>query len=84
MHIGASKVQLSLHTGVQYVASETQAEIVNTRVTSFASVSSCLDHGAHVISAHLAPVLSKLTQHHAEADTISRVRCSRQLRTGYQ
>jgi len=70
MHFGASKVQLSLHTGVHDVASETNVETGNIRVTSFASVSSCLDHGAHAIWAHLTPVLSKLTQNHPEVDTI--------------
>jgi len=67
MHFGASKVQLSLHTGIQYLADD---KVGKASVKSFATVSSCLDHGAHAIWAHLTPVLSRLAQSHPEVDTI--------------
>ena len=67
MHFGASKVQISLHTGVQYVVN---AETGKTCVKSFATASSNLDHSAHAVWAHLTPVLSKLSDDHPEVDTI--------------
>src|SRR6476469_1973897 len=67
MHFGASKVQISLHTGVQYVRG---AEGSGTAVQTFATVSSCLDHGAHAIWAHLKPVLMEIQGKHPEVDTL--------------
>ncbi|CAH0546986.1 unnamed protein product [Brassicogethes aeneus] len=64
MHFGASKVQLSLHTGVKYTKS-----FGNIKTTSFATSSDCLDHGAHAIWAHLNPILLKLNEF-PEIDTI--------------
>lgn len=57
MHFGASKVQLSLHTGVQY-----RMRFGKPETTSFASVSECLDHGAHAVWAHLTPILTRLKE----------------------
>lgn len=64
MHFGASKVQLSLHTGVQY-------EVKNDEVSSqsFTSVSDCLDHASFAIWAHLKPILVKINEN-PKFDTI--------------
>ena len=67
MHFGASKVQLSLHTGVQYLYN---TNIGTNIVESFATVSTCLDHSAPAIWAHLGPVLHKLNDKHPEVNTI--------------
>ena len=37
---------------------------------SFATASSCLDHGAHAVWTHLSPILTKLSHDHPEVDTI--------------
>jgi len=66
MHFGASKVRISLHTGVQYVHGPNET----VAVESFATVSSCLDHGAHAIWAHLKPVLSAIHEKHPEVNTL--------------
>lgn len=66
MHFGASKVQISLHTGVKYVVDSNG----NTIVESFTTVSSCLDHGAHAIWAHLKPVLLSISVEHPEVNTM--------------
>ena len=52
---------------IQYLADD---KVGKASVKSFATVSSCLDHGAHAIWAHLTPVLSRLAQSHPEVDTI--------------
>ena len=65
MHFGASKVQLSLHTGVQYTCGAKESS-----PKSFATVSSCLDHGAHAIWAHLQPVLQDINAKNPEIDTM--------------
>lgn len=54
MHFGASKVKLSLHTGVQYSKKD---ELVTQ---SFTTVSQNLEHTAPGIWAHLIPVLKKI------------------------
>jgi len=52
MHFGASKPQLSLHTGIVYVGQEPE--------TSFTTVSDCLEHGPAGVWAHLMPVLNMI------------------------
>lgn len=54
MHFGASKVQLSLHTGVKYSRDQ------DLKTQSFATVSKELEHGAPAIWAHMEPILSKI------------------------
>lgn len=54
MHFGASKANLSLHTGVQYSKKE------ELTPKCFATVSKDLDHSAPGIWAHLRPVLSEI------------------------
>jgi hypothetical protein len=53
MHLGSSKKQISLHTGVAYTAEKT---------LSFCTVSDCLQYGPCSIWAHLQPVLEYLRQ----------------------
>ncbi|XP_033736384.1 uncharacterized protein LOC117324573 [Pecten maximus] len=53
MHFGASQRQISLHTGVAYVAEKT---------FSFCTASDCLKHGPAAIWAHLHPVISNLKE----------------------
>lgn len=54
MHFGASKKQLSLHTGVKYLKDQ---EII---IKSFATVSEQLEHGAHAIWAHVKPIFKDI------------------------
>lgn len=56
MHFGASKLQLSLHTGVQYIKEE------KLQAKSFTTISENLEHAAPGIWAHLNPVLKKIAQ----------------------
>jgi len=51
MHFGASRQQLSLHTGVFYYKVGDKVE-----KKSFGTFSSNLDHGAHAIIAHMDPI----------------------------
>ncbi|WAR24778.1 hypothetical protein MAR_038447 [Mya arenaria] len=51
VHFGASKQQISLHTGIAYLGDDK---------VSFCSVSDCLKHGPAAIWAHLAPVITYL------------------------
>lgn len=48
MHFGASRRQISLHTGVAYIAD---------KVYPFCTVSDCLKHGPAAIWAHMEPVI---------------------------
>lgn len=52
-HFGASKRQISIHTGVAYTHNQT---------ISFATVSDCLKHGPGAIWAHMDPVLTYVKQ----------------------
>lgn len=61
MHFGASKVQLSLHTGVQYFHEN------NLVTKSFANVSKELDHSAPAIWAHVEPIFTEIKP---EVDTL--------------
>ena len=58
MHFGASKKQVTLHTGVAYVGP-------NAKATSFCTVSDSLQHGPGAIWAHLDPVLDNIQSKHA-------------------
>ncbi|WAR26590.1 hypothetical protein MAR_012294 [Mya arenaria] len=51
VHFGASKQQISLHTGIAYLGDDK---------VLFCSVSDCLKHGPAAIWAHLAPVITYL------------------------
>ncbi|CAH1233436.1 unnamed protein product [Diabrotica balteata] len=57
MHFGASKKQISLHTGVYYYRTESDALV---KSQSFCSVSDNLDHQSHAIWAHLHTILLEL------------------------
>lgn len=62
MHFGASKKQITLHTGVYYVGA-------NSKATSFCSLSDSLQHGPEAVWAHLQPVLDSVQANEA-IDTI--------------
>lgn len=62
MHFGASKRQITLHTGV-YRFGESEKSV------SFCSVSDSLEHGPAAIWAHLEPVLNTIKRN-ANIDTI--------------
>lgn len=59
MHFGASKKQISLHTGIYYYR-ETYESSVKSQ--TFCSVSNNLDHQAHAIWAHLDEILLQLAR----------------------
>lgn len=63
MHFGASKLHLSLHTGVQYITKE------QLETKSFSTVSKVLDHAAPGIWTHLKPVF-KLIARNEIIDTL--------------
>lgn len=56
MHFGASKRQISIHTGVAYWGNKTGREMA-----SFATVSDNLDHNAYAIWCHMKPILRWLS-----------------------
>jgi len=55
VHFGASQQQVTLHTGVVYIAQEHW---------SFASISPSLYHGPEAVWAHLQPVLQEIQYRH--------------------
>ncbi|XP_063363882.1 uncharacterized protein LOC134652649 [Cydia amplana] len=59
VRFGASKGQLSIHTGVFYARNNTSLETV-----SFATVSDNLDHQAHAVWGHLKSALQKILSGH--------------------
>lgn len=63
LHFGASKVQITLHTGVLYIKD-------NHRPTSFCSISPANIHSPEAIWAHLAPILRYLKITHPQVDTL--------------
>ena len=63
VHYGASKRQISLHTGVCYVGPD---GIANT----FCSLSENLQHSPPSIWAHMKPVLDQLQKNHPQVDTL--------------
>ena len=62
MHFGASKRQITLHTGVQYLS--------NAEPVSFCSISDSLEHNPAGIWGHLTPVLDDLAKEHPQIDTL--------------
>ncbi|XP_046554961.1 uncharacterized protein LOC124264267 isoform X2 [Haliotis rubra] len=63
MHFGASKKQLSLHTGVYFCKNENGPQ-------TFCTVSENLDHSPGSIWAHLKPILRQVEQNHPNVDTL--------------
>lgn len=63
MHFGASKRQITLHTGVYYTGSEKKPHC-------FSSVSDSLEHGPSAIWCHIDPVLDEIQERNPEIDTI--------------
>jgi hypothetical protein len=63
MHFGASKSQITLHTGVYYVKQQSNP-------TSFCTVSDSLNHSLAGIWAYLGPVLDEIQRHFPQIDTI--------------
>ena len=62
-HFGASKKQISLHTGVYYLGHDGEAN-------TFCTISESLKHGPAAIWAHLDTVLNLIQNKHPEIDTI--------------
>ncbi|KYM96050.1 hypothetical protein ALC62_13300 [Cyphomyrmex costatus] len=65
VHFGASKTQLSLHTGVFCFKKSQEKKCV-----SFTTVSECLRHDAPAIWAHLKPILSLIKSFVPKLDVI--------------
>lgn len=66
VHFGASKKQVSLHTGAYYYRTKSgEVECV-----SFCSVSECLRHDASAVWAHLQPVLAEITKKLTHVDVL--------------
>ncbi len=63
MHFGASKRQITLHTGIYYVGSPVQSQ-------SFCTVSDSLSHGSGAIRAHLEPVLVNIKKAHPNVEQV--------------
>jgi hypothetical protein len=61
-HFGASKSQITLHTGVYYKGPHCIPQ-------TFCSLSDSLEHGPSGIWAHLGPVLDDIQANHPEVDT---------------
>lgn len=64
MHFGASKKQLTLHTGVAYTGNKT------AKPKTFCTVSESLHHGPAAIWAHLKPVIEDIKTSEPIIDTI--------------
>ena len=62
-HFGASKEQLSLQTGIFYMAGKDKG-------VSFCTVSENLHHGPPAVWCHLEPVLTYITSNYKEIDTV--------------
>lgn len=63
MHFGASKHQLSLHTGVYYIGN-------NSNQTTFCTVSENLNHGPPAIWAHLKPIIKRIKDSNPEVSSV--------------
>jgi len=61
VHFGASQQQVTLHTGVVYIAHDHW---------SFASISPSLYHGPEAVWAHLQPVLQEIQQRHPSVKVV--------------
>jgi hypothetical protein len=60
MHFGASKKQITLHTGVVYTMHSSE---------TFCAMSNFLEHGPQAVWAYLRPTLDKLLQRNKGIDT---------------
>lgn len=67
VHFGASKKQISLHTGLYYYYDDKTGAIKNQ---SFCTVSDNADHQAFAVWAHLEPVLIELSSKFPKVDTL--------------
>lgn len=65
MHFGASKRQISLHTGVYYIRNQ---NVVDTHC--FCSISNNLDHQSHAVWGHLDKVLRDLSTEYPNINSI--------------
>lgn len=65
MHFGASKKQVSIHTGVYYFINDNET----LQSKCFATMSNNLDHQSHAIWSHMQPILSEV----ASKDTIQKI-----------
>ncbi|KAG6443763.1 uncharacterized protein LOC115456138 [Manduca sexta] len=65
IRFGASKGQLSIHTGVLYAKKDTSLQTV-----SFATVSDNLDHQAHAVWGHLKSALQKILDTRPHVNTL--------------
>ena len=81
VHFGASKAQISLHTGVLYYHASNVSEVgdqnqsgidlsLNFKCVSFCSISDNLRHDPSGIWAHLAPILKHIKDKLETVDTI--------------
>lgn len=61
-HFGGSRQQVSLHTGILYVA--------GVKSLPFATISPSKDHGPPPIGAHLRPILDYLKKTHTKVTTV--------------
>lgn len=61
VHFGASRNQISLHTGMFYTKNHKQG---------FATVSDTLDHGSYAIIAHIQPVIEHFLAQHPNIDEL--------------
>ena len=62
VHFGASKRQISLNTGVFYLKGTDN----KLKAKSFCTLSDNLDHQAHAVWAHMAPILKMVSRNHPE------------------
>ena len=60
-HFGASRNQVTMHTGVSYTSEGT---------STFCTISESLEHGPPAIWAHLDPVLKNIRRNHPKIDTL--------------
>lgn len=63
-HFGASRNQITLHTGVLYCG------IKRNEPISFCTVSSCNEHNPAAIWAHLDPIMNMIKQSNDQVDTL--------------
>lgn len=65
MHFGASKRQLSLHTGIRHHKEESKL-----KHSTFCTVSDNLDHHAHGVWAHMVPILEESSKEIPETHAV--------------
>lgn len=67
-HFGASRNQITLHTGVLYIGCSEPENKLNP--ISFCSISSCNEHGPSAIWAHLSPIVNVIKTDFKEVSTV--------------